>query len=75
MSDVFKYNTEASYESNYATWKLMNDKEYRDMGEKPYSEHDSRRVFTDIYGTYSVKERLQGLSFSMGKRNKRGTKR
>ena len=73
MSDIFKYNTEASYESNYATWKLMNDKEYRDIGEEPYSKQESRRVFNEIYGNYSVKERLQGLSFSMGKRNKRGT--
>ena len=75
MSNVFKYNTEHSYESNYSVWRDMNDKEYRDIGEKPYSKQESRRVFNENYGNYSVRERIQGLSFSLGKRNKRGTKR
>ena len=75
MSEVFKYNTKIPYESNYSVWKLMNDKEYRDIGEEPYSEQESRRGCNEHYGSYSVKEKLSGLSFSMGKRNKRGTKK
>ena len=75
MSEIFNYDTKNTYEANYSVWKLMNDKEYRDIGQEPYSEQESRRIFNEIYGNYSVKERLQGLSFSMGKRNKRGTKR
>ena len=75
MIEVFNYNTKIPYESNYSKWKLLNDKEYRDIGEAPYSEQESRRVFNEHYGSYSVKEKLSGLSFSMGKRNKRGTKK
>tara|TARA_R110002167_G_scaffold107877_2_gene275737 strand:+ start:1448 stop:1594 length:147 start_codon:yes stop_codon:yes gene_type:complete len=42
----------------------MNDREYVESGAKPYSKQESRRVFNENYGNYSVKEKLSGLSFS-----------
>ena len=52
MSDIFKYNTGMSYEANYSTWKLMNDREYMEAGAKPYSKKESRRVFNENHGNY-----------------------
>tara|TARA_R110000765_G_scaffold95367_1_gene179502 strand:- start:1016 stop:1351 length:336 start_codon:yes stop_codon:yes gene_type:complete len=54
VSDIFKYDTEIPYEANYSTWKLMNDREYMEAGSKPYSKQESRRVFNENHGNYSL---------------------
>jgi len=61
MSETFKYNEGIPYGNNYDNWKYLNDKEYKDMNMKPYSDQESIRVFNELYGNFAVKEKLGGL--------------
>ena len=45
----FYYNNNNSYESNFRTWKILNDKERREYKEKMYSEDEARIVFDSLY--------------------------
>ena len=45
----FYYNNNNSYESNFRTWKILNDKERREYKEKIYSEDEARTVFDSLY--------------------------
>mgnify|MGYP003132542137 CR=1 FL=1 len=59
MSKSFRYKESLSYEQNYNNWKHLNDQEYLDINMKPYSEIESKRVFNEQYGNFSVKEKLR----------------
>ena len=45
----FYYNNNNSYESNFRTWRILNDKERREYKEKMYSEDEARTVFDSLY--------------------------
>jgi hypothetical protein len=61
MSDVYKYDDQSSYESNFNTWYSMNSKERRDNKEEPYAEIIAKRIFSEQYGRKSIKETISGL--------------
>ena len=47
--DVFTWDENVSVETNYNTWKHMNDKEHRDYDEKVYSDKESWKVFFNLF--------------------------
>jgi len=61
MSDVYKYDDQSSYESNYNTWNSIITKERRDNKEKPHAEIIAKRIFSEQYGRKSIKETISGL--------------
>jgi hypothetical protein len=61
MSDVFKYDDQSSYESNFSRWLQMNAKERRDNGDEPHTEIVAKRIFSEQYGRKSIKETISGL--------------
>ena len=61
MSEVFEYDDDSSYESNFNTWYSMNSKERRDNEEEPYSRTVAERVFSEQYGRKSIKETISNL--------------
>ena len=50
QSEKFKYDKSSDHESNYNTWKQLNDKEYRNAQQQPKSSEESRREFERQYG-------------------------
>jgi hypothetical protein len=61
MSEMFEYDDQSSYESNFNTWYSMNSKERRDNHEEPYSRTVAERVFSEQYGRKSIKETISNL--------------
>ena len=61
MSEVFEYDDDSSYESNFNTWYSMNSKERRDNNEEPYSRTVAERVFREQYGRKSITETISNL--------------
>jgi hypothetical protein len=56
----FKFDKSSSQESNYATWKEMNDREYKNMGQQPLSPEESKRAFEKQYGPINSKAQSKG---------------
>ena len=61
MSDVFEYDDQSSYESNFTHWYSLNSKERRDNGEEPHTTIIAKRIFSEQYGRKSIKETISGL--------------
>lgn len=61
MSDVFEYDDQSSYESNFNTWYSMNSKERIANNEEVYSRTVAERVFSEQYGRKSIKETISNL--------------
>ena len=61
MSDVFEYDDQSSYESNFNTWYSMNSKERIANNEEAYSRTVAERVFSEQYGRKSIKETISNL--------------
>tara|TARA_R110000744_G_scaffold368119_2_gene477883 strand:+ start:416 stop:613 length:198 start_codon:yes stop_codon:yes gene_type:complete len=61
MSDTFEYSREDTYENNFNRWYGMNSKERLDNKQEPYSIIVGKRVFNEIYGKESVKEKIANL--------------
>ena len=61
MSDVFEYDDQSSYESNFTHWYSLNSKERRDNGEKPHTVIIAKRIFSEQYGRKSIKETIRNL--------------
>lgn len=61
MSDVFEYDDQSSYESNFSRWFQMNSKERLDNSEEPHTEIVAKRIFSEQYGRKSIKETISNL--------------
>ena len=61
MSEVFEYDDDSSYESNFNAWYSMNSKERSDNEAEPYSRTVAERVFSEQYGRKSIKETISNL--------------
>ena len=61
MSDVFEYDDQSSYESNFNTWYSMNSKERIANNEEVYSRTVAERVFSEQYGRKLIKETISNL--------------
>ena len=61
MSEIFKYDDEHSYESNFTHWYSINSRERRNNGEEPHNMVVARRVFSEQYGRKSIKETISDL--------------
>ena len=59
-SDIFEYDDNADYDTNYAKWRYMNNDEKVNFGEDIYPEEVAQRVFNEMYGAKLVKQKLLG---------------
>ena len=56
LMDIFTYDERDSYDANFTRWYLMNSKEHREWGQKPYSLAVAVKVSESIYGSRKYKQ-------------------
>ena len=57
----FKYDHEQDYENNFYRWFLLNSQEKFEIGEKPYTENEAKRIFNELFGREMSVKKLEDV--------------